>query len=49
MQFQEVGIFYFPIDFMIIDILEELENPLILGRPFMKIAKINIDMDKKKM
>ena len=34
---------------MIMDILEESENPLILGQPFIKIAKMNIDMGKQKM
>lgn len=34
---------------MIMDILEESENPLILGQPFIKTAKMNIDMGKQKM
>lgn len=34
---------------MIMDILEESENRLILGQPFIKTAKMNIDMGKQKM
>ena len=31
--------FMFPVDFVIVDIEEDVEVPLILGRPFMKMAK----------
>jgi len=31
------------------DIEEDVEVPLILGRPFMKTAKVMIDMDEGKL
>ena len=37
--------FVFPVDFVIMDIEEDLEVPLILGRPFMKTARVIIDVD----
>jgi len=44
----KVGKFYFPVEFVIMDIEEDVEVPLILGCPFMKIAKIMIDVDEGK-
>jgi len=41
--------FYFPNDFIIIDIKEDVEIPLILGCSFMKTTKIMIDVDKGKL
>ena len=41
--------FLFPVDFVIMDIEEHTEVPLILGRPFMKTAKVIIDVDKGKL
>jgi len=38
----KVDKFYFLVDFVIMDIEEDVEVPLILGRPFMKTAKIMI-------
>jgi len=38
----------FPIDFVVMDIEEDTEVPLILGRPFMKTAKVMIDVDDGK-
>ncbi|XP_019431676.1 PREDICTED: uncharacterized protein LOC109338812 [Lupinus angustifolius] len=35
----------FPIDFVIMDMEEDTEVPLILGRPFMKTARVIIDVD----
>ncbi|XP_050902867.1 uncharacterized protein LOC127115333 [Lathyrus oleraceus] len=37
--------FGFPIDFMIIDIPEDEETPIILGRPFMRTSRCNSDID----
>ena len=37
--------FVFPVDFVIMDIEEDLEVSLILGRPFMKMARVIIDVD----
>jgi len=45
----KVDKFLFPVDFVVIDIEEDLEVPLILGRPFMKTAKVIIDVDKGKL
>jgi len=38
--------FTFPADFVIMDIEEDAETPLILGRPFMLIANCVVDMGK---
>ena len=37
----------FPSDFIVIDIEEDADIPLILGRPFMSIASCVVDMGKK--
>ncbi|XP_019434087.1 PREDICTED: uncharacterized protein LOC109340803 [Lupinus angustifolius] len=39
----------FLVDFVIMDIEEDGEVPLILGRPFMKTARVNIDVDEGKL
>ena len=36
--------FTFPVDFVIMDIKEDSDIPLILGRPFMLTAKCVVDM-----
>ena len=41
--------FLFPIDFAVMDIKEDVDKPLILGRPFMKITKVIIEVDKGKL
>ena len=45
----KVDKFLFPVDFVVMDMEEDAEVPLILGRPFMKIAKVIIDVDKGKL
>jgi len=45
----KVDKFTFPVDFVVMDIEEDDEFPLILGRPFMKTARIIIDVDKGKI
>ncbi|XP_068475086.1 uncharacterized protein [Phaseolus vulgaris] len=45
----KVDKFYFRVDFVIIDIEEDVEVPLILGRPFMKTKNIMIDVDERKL
>lgn len=35
----------FPIDFVISDVKEDQKIPLILGRPFIKTARMLVDMD----
>ncbi|XP_019465334.1 PREDICTED: uncharacterized protein LOC109363524 [Lupinus angustifolius] len=39
----------FPMNFVIMDIDEDKEIPLILGRPFMKTARVIIDVDDEKL
>jgi len=41
--------FIFPADFVVMDIEEDSEIPLILGRPFMLTASYVVDMGKKKL
>jgi hypothetical protein len=41
----KVDKFLFPIDFVVIEMEEDEDAPLILGRPFMKTARMAIDMD----
>ena len=45
----KVDKFLFPVDFVVMDIEEDVDVPLILGRPFMKTAKVIIDVDKGKL
>ncbi|GJW93457.1 hypothetical protein Tco_0173129 [Tanacetum coccineum] len=44
-----IGKFIFPIDFIILDIPEDNDVPLILGRPFLSIAHSKIDVFKRKI
>ena len=39
----------FPADFVVIDIKEDVDIPLILGRPFMSTTSCVVDMGKKMM
>ena len=41
--------FIFHVDFIIMDMKEVEEVPLILGRPFMKTTRIIIDVDKEEL
>jgi len=45
----KVDKFYFPVDFVVMDIEEDMDLPLILGRPFMKMSKVIIDVDEGKL
>ncbi|XP_028220235.1 uncharacterized protein LOC114401853 [Glycine soja] len=45
----KVNKFLFPADFVVMDMDEDNEFPLILGRPFMKTVKIMIDVDDEKL
>ena len=40
----KVGKFIFPVDFIILDMIEDLEVSLILGRPFLATGKALIDV-----
>nr|GEU97241.1 retrovirus-related Pol polyprotein from transposon TNT 1-94 [Tanacetum cinerariifolium] len=44
----EIGKFVFPIDFIILDMPEDVKVPLILGRLFLSTAHAKIDVFKKK-
>ncbi|GKE86681.1 hypothetical protein Tco_1560423 [Tanacetum coccineum] len=41
-----IGKFVFPIDFVVLDIPEDRDIPLILGRPFLSTAHVKIDVYK---
>ncbi|XP_073154225.1 uncharacterized protein [Henckelia pumila] len=42
----KVDKFIFPVDFLVLDMEEDLDMPLILGRPFLEIGKALIDVQK---
>ncbi|GJT89239.1 putative reverse transcriptase domain-containing protein [Tanacetum coccineum] len=44
-----IGKFVFPVDFIILDMPEEIKVPLILERPFLSTARAKIDVYKKKI
>ncbi|GKE15038.1 putative reverse transcriptase domain-containing protein [Tanacetum coccineum] len=44
-----IGKFVFPIDFVILDIPEDGDTLLILGRPFLSTAHVKIDVYKRKV
>ena len=41
--------FIIPIDFIVMDMEEDLEIPILLGRPFLVIAGVVIDMKNGKI
>ena len=45
----KVGKFYFPIDFVILEMEEDFEVPLILGRPFLKTSGALVDHKEDKL
>ncbi|GKB16452.1 putative reverse transcriptase domain-containing protein [Tanacetum coccineum] len=44
-----IGKFTLPIDFIILDMPEDIKVPLILGRPFLSTARAKIDVYKRKI
>ncbi|GJT04408.1 putative reverse transcriptase domain-containing protein [Tanacetum coccineum] len=44
-----IGKFTFPVDFINLDMPEDIKVPLILGRPFLSIARAKIDVYKRKI
>ncbi|GKE80582.1 hypothetical protein Tco_1550582 [Tanacetum coccineum] len=44
-----IGKFTFPVDFIILDMPEDIKVPLILGRPFLSTARAKIDVCKRKI
>ncbi|GKB07787.1 pyruvate dehydrogenase (acetyl-transferring) kinase, mitochondrial, partial [Tanacetum coccineum] len=45
----EISKFTFPIDFIILDMPEDIKVPLILGRPFLSTTRAKIDVYKRKI
>src|ERR1044072_8522233 len=45
----KVGKFVFPTDFVILEMDEDTDIPLIFGRPFVATAKVKIDVEKGKL
>ncbi|MCI71185.1 hypothetical protein A2U01_0092448, partial [Trifolium medium] len=39
----------FPVDFVIVDIEEDVDIPIILGRPFLATSRAIIDMEKEEL
>ncbi|GJU03944.1 hypothetical protein Tco_1114282 [Tanacetum coccineum] len=44
-----IGKFVFPVDFIIVDMPDDIKVPLILGRPFLSTAHAKIDVFKRKI
>ncbi|GKD73348.1 hypothetical protein Tco_1331630, partial [Tanacetum coccineum] len=44
-----IGKFTFPVDFIILDMPQDIKVPLILGRPFLSTARAKIDVYKRKI
>ncbi|GJU76737.1 hypothetical protein Tco_1273807 [Tanacetum coccineum] len=44
-----IGKFVFQLDFIILDMPEDIKVPLILGRPFLSTARVKIDVYKRKI
>ncbi|GJX28412.1 putative reverse transcriptase domain-containing protein [Tanacetum coccineum] len=44
-----IGKFIFPLDFIILDMPEDIKVPLILGRPYLSISRAKIDVYKRKI
>ncbi|GJU07329.1 reverse transcriptase domain-containing protein, partial [Tanacetum coccineum] len=42
--FVKVGTFFFPADFVVVDYVADPRAPLILGRPFLRMARALIDV-----
>ncbi|XP_058784032.1 uncharacterized protein LOC131658793 [Vicia villosa] len=45
----KVDKFFFPVDFVVIEMEEDYDTPLIIGRPFMKTSRMMIDIDDSLM
>ncbi|XP_050876016.1 uncharacterized protein LOC127079675 [Lathyrus oleraceus] len=45
----KIGKFVFPVDFIILEMPEDKEIPLILGRPFLEIGRCMIDIEEGTM
>ncbi|GKE39654.1 reverse transcriptase domain-containing protein, partial [Tanacetum coccineum] len=47
--FMKVGTFFFPVDFVVVDYVADPRVPLILGRPFLRMARALIDVHGEQM
>ncbi|GJR04875.1 reverse transcriptase domain-containing protein [Tanacetum coccineum] len=47
--FVKVGTFFFPSNFVVVDYVAEPRAPLILGRPFLRTARVLIDVHGEQM
>ncbi|GJS14130.1 reverse transcriptase domain-containing protein [Tanacetum coccineum] len=47
--FVKVGTFFFPVDFVVVDYVADPRVPLILGRPFLRMARALIDVHGEQM
>ncbi|GKF90084.1 reverse transcriptase domain-containing protein [Tanacetum coccineum] len=47
--FVKVGTFFFPADFVVVDYVADPRAPLILGRPFLRMARALIDVHGEQM
>ncbi|GJW81973.1 reverse transcriptase domain-containing protein [Tanacetum coccineum] len=47
--FMKVGTFFFPADFVVVDYVTDPRVPLILGRPFLRMARALIDVHGEQM
>ncbi|XP_022876952.1 uncharacterized protein LOC111395184 [Olea europaea var. sylvestris] len=45
----KVGNFIFPVDFIVLDILEDQDSPVILGRPFLATGRTLINIEKREL
>ncbi|GKF56845.1 zinc finger, CCHC-type containing protein [Tanacetum coccineum] len=45
----EIDKFVFPVDFIVLDVPEDIKTPLILGRPFLSTTHAKIDVFKRKI
>ncbi|XP_074283546.1 uncharacterized protein LOC141608093 [Silene latifolia] len=45
----KVGNFYIPVDFVVLDIPEDQQTPIILGRPFLATGDVNISVKEGKL
>ncbi|XP_074298810.1 uncharacterized protein LOC141629754 [Silene latifolia] len=45
----KVGNFYIPVDFVVLDIPEDQQTPIILGRPFLQTGDVNISVKEGKL
>ncbi|GKB03522.1 reverse transcriptase domain-containing protein [Tanacetum coccineum] len=47
--FVKVGTFFFPVDFIVVDYIADPRVPLILGKPFLRMARALIDVHGEQM